>query len=83
MTIEQLLFALGGLSISIISFFLRRTLNQLEKVKEVTYDNKAKIEIIHTDYINKVSSLNQRMDMLYNSIEKLSDKIDQLNKNIK
>jgi hypothetical protein len=83
MSIEQLLFALGGLSISIISYFLKKTLNELEKVKEIAYDNKSKISIIENDYLNKINALNSKFDDLKESIKDLTIEIKELNKRIK
>jgi hypothetical protein len=70
MTIEQLLFALGGLSISIISFFLKRTLNELEKIKEVAYDTKNRLNVLENDYTNKVHQLNEKIDDLQEVIKR-------------
>lgn len=83
MTIEQLLFALGGVSISIISYFLKKTLNELESVKNMTIDNKQKLAILETDYLNKIAVLNEKIDDLQSSIKELTNEIKEYNKKIK
>jgi peptidoglycan hydrolase CwlO-like protein len=83
MNIEQLLFALGGVSISIISFFLKRTLNELEKVKEVTYDTKNRLNVLENDYTNKVHQLNDKIDGLQEVIKELTIELKEFNKKIK
>lgn len=83
MTIEQLLFALGGISISVISYFLKMTMNEIRQTKDMAIETRQKLAVLEIDYINKVDKLNSRIDTLQSSIEKLTDKIDELNKNIK
>lgn len=83
MEVMELLTFIGGLMVAIISYFLRRTMKELEDIKMVAYDTKTKVQVLENDYLNKIDTLNHRMDLLYNSIDKLTNKIDELNKNIK
>lgn len=78
--IEQLLFILGGISISIIGYFLKRTLDELEKVKTISYENKNRLSVIENDYLNKVANLNDRFDLLYDAMKDLTNEIKELNK---
>jgi len=78
--IEQLLFVLGGVSISIIGYFLKKTLDELEKVKTITYENKNKLSVIENDYLNKVANLNDRFDLLYAAMKDLTNEIKELRK---
>lgn len=73
---------IGGIMLSIISYFLKRTMDELKEVKSVTYKNQSRLDVLENDYINKIDQLNQRMDMLYKSIERLTDKIEKLNSRI-
>lgn len=83
MDIMAILTVIGGIMLSIIGFFLKRTMEELKEVKGVAYDTRAKVQVLENDYLNKIDTLNHRIDMLYNSIEKLTDKIDELNKRMK
>lgn len=78
--IEQLLFILGGISISIIGYFLKKTLDELEKVKVISYENKNRLSVIENDYLNKVANLNDRFDLLYDAMKDLTNEIKELNK---
>lgn len=78
----ELLTIIGGVMLSIIGYFLKRTMDELKEIKEITYNNKSRIDVLENDYLNKIDILNQRIDMLYNSIEKLTDKIEKLNSRI-
>ena len=68
---------------SIIGFFLRQTMQELKDVKKIAYETKTKVEVMENDYINKIASLNQKFDLLYNAIDKLSTQIEELNKRMK
>jgi len=77
--IEQLLFILGGVSISIIGYFLKKTLDELEKVKTITYENKNKLSVIEVDYLNKINTLNDKFDDLKEVMKDLTQEIKALN----
>ena len=83
MCINEILTLIGGLSISIISYFLKQTMEDLKNVKSIGYETKIKLAVLEKDYLNKIESLNDKFDMLYTAIEKLSDKIERLNESIK
>ena len=83
MTIDELLLLLGGISISIISYFLKSTMEKIKKIGEVAYETKTKLEVMETDYLNKISRLDEKFGLLYEAISKLTDKIEKLNEKIK
>jgi len=70
-TIDILTF-IGGLAVSIISYFLKQTMNDLKQVKEIAYSTKSKLNVIENDYLNKIDQLNQKFDMLNESIKELT-----------
>ena len=82
MEMIDLLTVIGGLMLSVIGYFLKRTMDELKEIKTVTYESQTKIKVLENDYVNNIESLNQRIDMLYNSIEKLTDKIEKLSSKI-
>ena len=82
MEMIDLLTVIGGLMLSVIGYFLKRTMDELKEIKTITYESQTKIKVLENDYVNKIDSLNQRIDMLYNSIEKLTDKIEKLSDKI-
>ena len=81
--IEQLLFVLGGISISIIGYFLKKTLDELEKVKVISYENKNKLSVIEVDYLNKINTLNDKFDDLKEVMKDLTMEIKALNNKMK
>ena len=81
--IEQLLFVLGGIGISVIGYFLKRTLDELEKVKLITYENKNKLLVLEIDNLNKINSLNEKFEDLKQVIRDLTIEIKELNKKMK
>jgi hypothetical protein len=71
---------IGGLSISIIGYFLRQTMADLRSVKEVSYDTKSKLSVLENDYINKIAQLNNKFDILNESIKELTKEIKNINR---
>jgi hypothetical protein len=81
MSIEELLFALGGISLSVIGYFLKTALNEIKEVKNMTIDNKQKLAVLEIDYVNKVAMLNDKIDDLQATIKELTIELKQWNKN--
>lgn len=82
MTVQELLLMMGGISISIIGYYLKTTLNELKEVKGIAYENKTKIEVIEVDYLNKVNNLNEKFDKLFDAVKDLTTEIKALNKEL-
>ena len=76
----EILTILGGISISIISYFLKQTMSDLKAVKEVAYETKSKLSVLENDYLNKISQLNEKFDMLNESIKTLTSEIKKINR---
>ena len=64
-----------GLSITIIGYFLKQTMSDLKSVKEISYETRSKLNVLENDYINKVEALNNKFDMLNDSIRELTKEI--------
>jgi len=65
----------AGLSITIIGYFLKQTMADLKSVKEISYETRSKLNVLENDYINKVEALNNKFDMLNESIRELTKEI--------
>ncbi len=83
MEMMELLTLIGGAMLTIIGYFLRQTMNELKEIKTIAYSTKTKVEVLENDYLNKIASLNGKFDLLYNALDKLTTKIEELNKRIK
>jgi peptidoglycan hydrolase CwlO-like protein len=83
MTIDQLLLMLGGLSISVIGYFLKSALSEIREVKIMAIETKQKLAVLEVDYLNKVSSLNDKIDSLQETIKDLTRELKEYNKNIR
>lgn len=82
MEMIELLTIIGGVMLSVIGYFLRQTMQELKDIKAVAYKTKTKVEVLENDYLNKIASLNQKFDLLYTAIDRLTTKIEELNKRI-
>lgn len=80
MEIVSILTLLGGVSISIIGYFLKATMDDLKEVKIISYETKSKLSVLETDYLNKIAQLNDKFDSLNESIKELTKEIKNINK---
>lgn len=76
----KILMSIGGILLSIIGYFLRQTMADLKEVKTISITNKSRFDVLENDYKNKIEVLYKQFEILTTSIEKLTDKIDDLNK---
>ena len=83
MDMLPLLTVIGGVMLSIIGFFLKKTMDDLRSVKEMSYDNRSKIELLQNDYNNKHNNLSEKFDELKLTMNELIKEIKELNKRIK
>lgn len=67
-----------GIATAIIGFFLKRTMDQLDKTTAKTHNNNNELKILERTFQLKHESLGQHMERLSDSMEKLSAKIDTL-----
>jgi peptidoglycan hydrolase CwlO-like protein len=83
MDMLPLLTVIGGVMLSIIGYFLKKTMDDLRSVKEMSYDNRSKIELLQNDYNNKYNNLSEKFDELKLTMNELIKEIKELNKRIK
>lgn len=79
----EILTLIGGLMLSVIGFFLKRTMDDLKEVKQLSYDNKSQIDLLKVDYSNKIQHLTEKFDELKLTMSELIKEIKELNKRIK
>ena len=77
MNIETLI--LGAL-VGVVGYFLRATMEDLKKVKDVAYDTKNKLAVLENDYLNKHSALSDKFDALCDRVKDLTNEIKLLNR---
>jgi hypothetical protein len=67
-----------GILLSVIAFFLKGTMDDIKKMKECVYSTKTKVEVMESDYLNKHHNLNEKFDMLNQSMRELTAEIKAL-----
>lgn len=67
-----------GIVISIISFFLKKTMETLKEVEKQGIENKAKIDLVENNH----QHLNEKVDMLHSAIKELTNEIKNLSKEV-
>jgi peptidoglycan hydrolase CwlO-like protein len=79
----EVFYVIGGIGLSIITYFLKRTMTELEKIKETCYDTKNRLNVLENDYVNKVAQLNEKIDILQETIKELTHELKEFNRRVK
>jgi len=83
MEMMSVLTFIGGLMLSIIGYFLKKTMDELKEVKQLSYDNRNKLDVLQVDYKNKIENITEKFDELKLTMSELIKEIKELNKRIK
>jgi uncharacterized protein YoxC len=67
-----------GVAVTVIGYFLKRTMEQLDKTTARGYQTANELKVLQNTFELKHENLGQHMEKLSHSMEKLSDKIDML-----
>ena len=78
MTIEILTFFIS-LTIPILGYFLKRSLDDVKTLKDMTWNTQKDLEILKTDHLNKYSRLEEKFDNLFDAVKDLTKEIKSLN----
>lgn len=65
----------AGIIIGIISYFLNRTMSELDKVKDNSEKNTIRISLVENNHVH----LTDRIDLLYDAVKELTQEIKNLN----
>jgi len=75
-------YVLGTL-LAIIGYFLKSTMDDLRKVKDIAYGNQSELSVLKNDHINKYDHLTEKFDKLCDSVKDLTNEIKLLNREFK
>lgn len=79
-TIDILTF-IGGLAISVITYFLKQTMSDLKQVKEIAYETKSKLNVLESNYVLQIAQLNEKIEDLKDIIKDLTKELKNFNEN--
>jgi uncharacterized protein YoxC len=90
METTAMILAIGGfvgtIMITVIGYFLNRTIKDLDKameelkdVKQISFETKSKLAVIENEYTLKHSHLSEKFDELCSTVKDLTIEIKQLN----
>lgn len=69
-----------GVMVGVVGYFLKSTMEDLKRVKEVAYETKNKLAVLENDYLNKHEALSDKFDALCASVKDLTNEIKLLNR---
>lgn len=73
---------IGGIILSIISYFLKKSLEEIKELRQITTENRNDLMVLKTDYLNKYQHLSEKFDILCDSVKDLTKEIKELNKEL-
>jgi peptidoglycan hydrolase CwlO-like protein len=80
MEVINILTAIGGIMLGIISWFLKATMAELKEVKDLSYSTKNQLDILKNDHVNKYDNMTSKFDELKAAVVDLTKEIKELNK---
>lgn len=79
---EQLLYTIGGILISIISYFLKETMDDLKELKKQYAVTKNELDVLKNDHVNKHSQISEKFDELKDAMYDLTQELKEFRKDI-
>lgn len=79
---EQLLYTIGGILISIISYFLKETMDDLKELKKQYAVTKNELDVLKNDHVNKNSQLSKDIVDLKDVVYDLTQELKEFRKDI-
>lgn len=76
---NYLIEIIGGIIMAFIGYFLKRTMDQLDKTTAQCYKNENSLRILSNTFELKHENLGKQMEKLTESLDKLTNKIEMLN----
>jgi len=83
MEVINILTAIGGIMLGIISWFLKATMAELKEVKDLSYSTKNQLDILKNDHVNKYDNITSKFEELKTAVVDLTKEIKELNKRVK
>lgn len=75
----EILHLIISFSIPVIGYFLKRSLDDVKSLKDMTWNTQKDLEILKTDHLNKYSRLEEKFDNLFDAVKDLTKEIKSLN----
>lgn len=79
----SIITTIGTIAITIIGYFLRRTMDENSETHKLAVATKTELEVLKTDHSNKLEFITEKFDDLKEVMVTLTDKIEKLTDKIK
>jgi len=79
---NEIFYIIGGLLVSVIAYFLKKTMDQLTGVERQTNENKNQIDLLKIEHKLEMKSLTEKFHELRVAVTDLIKEIKELNKRI-
>lgn len=83
MEIMTVLTFIGGIMLTVIGYFLKKTMEELKEVKVLSNETSTKLKVLEKQYTLELEYLTERFDDLNDTMKDLIKEIKNLNDKIK
>jgi hypothetical protein len=83
MEVMSVVATIGGILLSVIGWFLKRTMEELKEVKSLSLETSTKLKVLEKQYTLELEYLTDKFDDLNDTIKDLIKEIKNLNDRIK
>lgn len=80
---NTILSTILAIILSIIGYFLKRTMDELKETKDLATKTKSELDVLTQDHLNKHEYITEKFDDLKDSIDTLTKEIKELNTKIR
>lgn len=74
----ELIGVVGGCMIAIISYFLKRTMDEIKEVKDISFTTKSRVDVLESKSFLENQHLNEKFDNLSSTMKDLTSEIKSL-----
>jgi cell division protein FtsB len=82
MGLPELISSVIGILVAVVAYFLKKNIDDFKKIEEVVQTCKIKIEVMETDHTLKHKYLNEKFDLLNQTMKDLTFEIKGLRNEI-
>jgi len=79
---NEIFYTIGGILVSVISYFLKKTMDKLSDVEKLSNENKNQIDLLKVEHKLEMKGLTEKFDELKHAVNELIKEIKELNKRI-
>jgi hypothetical protein len=74
----EIIGIVGGCMLAVVSYFLKRTMDEIKEIKDLAVGTKSRVEVLESESLLKNQYLNEKFDNLSATMKDLTQEIKSL-----